>query len=397
MRYRNLNDVGGKTAFGIMAATIRQCPAGKGSLMKTVLPEPQLCRDMAEQARKLNLNMDVYVFALDDYDSSTQTLLGYRPEHSGWRRSSVPLPDIIYDRCFFTRPADRQRYRTALAELGEAKRYQLLNGRLPSKLQVYNALRSCSALKRCLPRTIVYRSAQQLLEISDYYTDGVIAKPAAGMQGRGVLHIYREKQNHSIHIQGRSLRNHSFLLELQSASQLERWLRRATANRSYLIQPCLKLTGNDGRPFDVRALWQKDGNGRWRSSGTAVRCGQAGSITSNLHGGGDAESAQSALSSKFGKLESERLLEQIHTICWQSAIRLEEQFGRFAELAFDFGIEPDGKVWLLEVNSKPGRTAFRLAEDKAAQIHSIERPLLYAQYLTRIIRIRPFNVQEVHR
>jgi len=58
----------------------------------------------------------------------------------------------------------------------------------------------------------------------------------------------------------------------------------------------------------------------------------------------------------------------------------ESSFGRFAELGLDFGVEPDGRLWLLEMNSRPGREAFAGFAGGTART-AVERPLLYARLL----------------
>ncbi len=37
-------------------------------------------------------------------------------------------------------------------------------------------------------------------------------------------------------------------------------------------------------------------------------------------------------------------------------------------------------MWLLEVNSKPGRTVFRQTGEREAAVKSVENPILYARY-----------------
>nr|WP_284646839.1 YheC/YheD family protein [Paenibacillus chinjuensis] len=92
-------------------------------------------------------------------------------------------------------------------------------------------------------------------------------------------------------VRGRDARNRRVAHGFGDAAALLRWLRRFTGRRSYLVQPYLQLHDASGDAYDVRSLVQKDGAGRWQLTGMAVRQGQGGSLTSNLHGGGKAEAA----------------------------------------------------------------------------------------------------------
>ncbi|WP_051251202.1 YheC/YheD family protein [Paenibacillus harenae] len=403
--------------LGIVVAAIR--PPGSDHGLKveaSALPEPRFCRALSLAAGPLGI--DVYVFAADGYHAESGTLHAYRYQHNGWSRQAAPLPDIVYDRCFYTETAQRISCLRMLDSMSARKPHVLLNGSLPAKLAVYASLKDDPMLKEHLPESESCESAEQLLKLLPRHKRGIVLKPSAGMQGRGLMHIKRCPHNLSLLVRGRTGRNRHFSRTFADDRTFAGWIESRITRHSYFIQPYLELSGEDGKPFDVRVLMQKDGTGRWASSGTAVRCGQAGSLTSNLHGGGGAGRADSLLAAKFGKIESERLIEQIHTISKQTAERLESRFGRFAELGLDYGIEPDGRLWLLEANSKPGRSAFRSISDKKAEMLSIERPLLYARFLSNRLYpsfaanesvngrqsdvkitnpIRPFNVQEVHR
>lgn len=404
----------GTIILGIVVASIGRSTHGNET--EPVIPEPSFYRALSLTA--VQLGIDLYVFDAAGFQSQSGLLYAYRLEQNRWVRQLVPLPDIIYDRCFYTRAEQRLSCRSMLKAIAQRKPYVMLNGILPTKLDVYEALKENSMLAKYLPQTTRYYSAEQLEQLEGRYDAGIILKPAAGMQGRGIAHVKKSPLDQSTQVNGRTLQNRPFAKTFTDSVEKKQWLSRFINRKAYLIQPYLELSGKDDKPFDVRALLQKNGKGRWSLSGVAVRCGQIGSVTSNLHGGGNARPANDLLSVKFGTHKAERLLEEIHTISKQTAECLESRFGRFAELGFDYGIEPDGRLWLIEANSKPGRTSFRIISDLEAERQSIIRPLLYARFLFRRLhpsfvanvsangrfrnpsissQRRPFNVQEVHR
>ncbi|MEV5025946.1 YheC/YheD family protein [Paenibacillus sp. LPE1-1-1.1] len=383
---------------------------------KPVLPEPSFYGALSAAGKQLGI--DVYVFAADGLQLHSEQLFGYRSGQAGFTRQPVPLPDIVYDRCFFTGAGQRLDCRRMLSKLARLKPYRLLNGTLPAKLEVYEALKEHSVLAKHLPHTQPLADAAQLLKLADHFRGGVILKPSSGMQGRGIVHVARCPLERSTLVKGRSRQNRSFTAAFTEDRAFKQWIMDFVKHTPYLIQPYLELSGEDNKPFDVRVLIQKDEKSSWSVSGAALRTGQAGTLTSNLHGGGLAYPAAQLLSAKFGKFKSERLLEQFHTISKQTAERLENNFGRLAELGLDYGIDKSGRLWLLEANSKPGRSSFQIIGDQEAERLSIERPLLYARSLTRRLSpsfvanesangrlhhsstdnlLRPFNVQEVHR
>lgn len=354
-------------------------------------PEPRLCRALSLAAAKLSI--DVFAFSPEDYNPRTGALHGFRYTHSGWRKQPVTLPDIIYDRSFFRSKECLMRSFSVLEQMRERNPHLLLNSRLPGKQQVYDALREDGMVAPYLTRTDRY-AADELETRLTLSRGGIVLKPSAGMQGRGLLHITKELWGNTIRVNGRSRSNRPFLKSFNGIDGLIEWIDQFRNGSPFLVQPYYAFRDADNRPYDIRVLMQKDGSGLWMLTGMAARIGQPGTLTSNLHGGGVAQPAIDMLTSNFGQSAAERLYRKIHTISGHTAKNLEGSFGRLGELGMDFGIDQSGKPWLLEVNTKPGREAFRQIGDAAALKLSIERPLRYARFLTE--RAKPTFVSADH-
>ena len=103
------------------------------------------------------------------------------------------------------------------------------------------------------------------------------------------------------------------------------------------------------------------------AAGTAVRRGKSGNVTSNLHGGGTAEELLPFLIKEFGQEKSLQIHCTLLEIATQIPAILEQHHGRLAELGIDLGIDSSGDVWILEANSKPGRSAFTRLSDPSAR------------------------------
>jgi len=402
--------------IGIFVTAIARASNPQTGGESIIMPEPAFYAALSRAAAKMGIYL--YVFAAQTCKDDKGWLEGYRYIGREWTAVQAPFPHIVYDRAFCTLSGQRQQCRATLDALYARKPFLQLNGNLPSKLSVYEALLKDSRIAPYLPPTELCQSVRQAMGIVDRHALGVVIKPAGGMQGRGIVRIRRSLLHRGFAAEGRTLGNKPFVKIFEDEDKLKGWLTAYMSKGSLLAQPYLELTDSSETPFDIRVLLQKDDSGRWQTTGSAVRLGRKNSLTSNLHGGGSSRQAHAWLTAALGEAEAEHLLSQIHIITHHTAKKLEDCFGRFAELAFDFGIDRSGAIWLLEANAKPGRSVFKLNGDQEAERCSIERPLLYGRLLSRrllpsfvtnesangrqyhsneIKRLRPLNVQEVHR
>lgn len=328
----------------------------------------------------LKLGIVVFVFFPESLRLEETSVEGYTysSEQGGWRAGKFPLPQVIYDRCFFHNKLNYKQYRDCIQRLKQRPEILLLGYGLKGKWQVHQMLMCHMSLREFLPDTKRLASWSGLRD--DLFRRGeLFLKPEAGSQGKGVLRVTLTEGCYRV--SGRNRRNDIIGRTFTSERSFHEWLTAFTAGRPYLIQPYLQLNARNGDPFDVRCLVQKNRKGIWTVTGTAVRRGQHGSVTSNLHGGGVAEDLIPFLSLEFGEERAEQIHCTLQDIATQIPEILEQHHGRLAELGIDLGIDVHGNVWIIEANSKPGRSAFSRLTDPTARIASVRNPILYARYL----------------
>ncbi|MDR6552945.1 YheC/YheD family protein [Paenibacillus qinlingensis] len=327
-----------------------------------------------------NKGIDVFVFSPNRIDWLQATVRGYMYDRTqlAWITKLFPLPSLIYDRCFFGTKQSYLTYQYHVRKLRELPTIRFLGYGLGGKWEVGQILHQDAALRPFLPETSQLRSGQQLETWLQSQQD-VFLKPQGGSQGKGAIHIH--KDGHLFQVKGRDGRNQPVAAEFQKWTTCWQWLKRLLGSRPYLLQQYLHLHSMNGMSYDVRSLVQKNGRGNWEHTGVAVRVGQPGSITSNLHGGGTAEDASDYLTREFGQSKSTQLMDTIDMLSKHIPSVLESYHGRLAELGIDFGIDTSGSVWILEVNSKPGRTIFARLHNERARTKSITNPIHYAGFL----------------
>lgn len=341
------------------------------------ISEPEFCTHLCRAAPLYDLK--VLVFHPDGVSSDGRSISGYTWSGGQWEPALGSPPDVLYNRCLFSSPQDKRAAATALAALSHSMPW---SRGLPDKWRVYEILRQSRKAAAMLPETRLYKGTRELATMLAEREHGVFLKPKAGSHGKRTLHAVRLPHNGGvgIRVRGRDGANTFFQHVFGTLGEGLGWVHDFIGSRRYIIQPYLHLTSSNGQPFDVRVLMQKNGRGAWMLTGMAVRLGNRGSLTSNLHGGGTAVSPLPFLTEEYGNYGNE-LLQELAAAAALLPPLLEEACGRLGELGLDFGLDAGGRIYLLEANSKPGRTVFRLTGDRRAAKLAAENPLRYARHL----------------
>lgn len=251
----------------------------------------------------------------------------------GWHITSVPIADVMHNR-LTTRKAERNS--SVQQFIGDVNlRYggHFYNRHLLDKSVVFDALRKNSELRCWLPVTESWKSRAQLAEMVRQFGT-VFVKPVMGSLGKGIMRVTRSTDPGKI--------------------------RKLALNKSrYQLQQGIELATIDGRPVDFRAVMQKNERGEWALTSIVARQAAPGQIVSNLARGGTLIPIKMALA-RSNVLAAKK--SQVHVQLTRAALSiaraLDESLaksGLFGEFGVDLAVEPSGKVWLLEVNSKPSK------------------------------------------
>ncbi|MFD1773179.1 YheC/YheD family protein [Paenibacillus rhizophilus] len=364
---------------------ILTCRGVKGS----PVAEPAFCSALCRAAPSYGLR--VIIFTPDGVSDDGRTVSGFVRTGEEWRAATAEAPDIVYNRMFCRNPEERRNASRALHALA---RSLVWSRGLPDKWKVHQILRRSRRASSLLPETKRYAGRRSLERMLAEREDGVFLKPRAGTHGKRTLHAALwGTSSGGLFVRGRDGENREIVRGFDDRRDGLEWIDRFIGKQGFIMQPFLRLTGG-GQPFDVRVLMQKDGGGGWTLAGMAARLGPCGSLTSNLHGGGTAVHPASFLRKQYGGA-AEDILREVELSAAFLPPLLEAAFGRLGELGLDFGIDPGGRIWLLEANSKPGRSAFTLTGDRDAARRSAENPLSYARYLLLTRRRSPRSAESL--
>lgn len=347
---------------------------------KRTLEERSIYEKMTAAGTRLGISVVVFTPQDVNDDDGRINAMIYNPSSKSWSRRWIRFPQVIYDRC---RIQKSSRYQQLLAFRKRYSHLLYLNKPLRNKWVIYRTLGRVPAFRSHLPVTKQYQSSEDVTQLLKKFPT-VYLKPINGTGGRGILRIDRNKDGTYL-LQGR---NHSrSIVQPKQASRsglnsaLASWDKHGDR---YIAQQGLNIKLPSGRIHDYRMLVQKNSLGVWQVTGCAGRIGPLRSITSNLHGGGEAASMNSLLRQWIGS-ESEiaAIRETAEALSLNIAKHLEATYSALCELALDLAIDRRGHIWLIEVNPKPSREVFKQAGELEVYRRAIVRPIEYGLWLYR--------------
>lgn len=332
----------------------------------------------------------ICVFRLQDVNWDTGIVHGLIRRGDVWRQIDLPLPQCIYNR-LVSRQRERSDAMSIWLERCKEANIPFFNEQFLNKWHVHAALENQAAAIPHLPKMVRYRSQDDLSQMMAQHRI-VYAKPTNGSMGRGIMRIRRTPDGYHLASPG------GVTKRCTSLSALHKCLLKQTKGKPYLLQQGLPLIGVNSHPADFRVLVQKDRKGQWAVTSMVARLGQ-NRIVSNVSRGG----------SMMGPLHALRICgpwagaarptpRTLSAVALKLSVLLAEALpGHYAEFGVDLGVDVRGKVWLLEVNSKPSKTANTIplppgSEEPPRRARpSVIRMLDYAAYVNGFPRAAKAN------
>jgi hypothetical protein len=354
--------------IGVMLNRITNTPGRRFGIITT------FCRELTDACR--NEGALVYFFTPDDIRSSQSSIEGWAmgpPEY----RASFPVPDVIYNRLPSRKLDNEPNLQQFLKSAKSQWHTSIFNEKYLDKTEVFQALRHHIGSTRYLPESHACQGSAQLRSMCAKY--GVVfLKPITGSLGKGILRISRTRSGYQISsssVVGVTNREFSNLNALVTA------ISGKMRTGKFQVQQGLNLIEVGGRPVDFRALVQKNISNRWKVTSIVARTAGNNRFVSNVAQGGTVGAVgQTVSKSNISKNKtgvSTRLRQAALTIASGIDTHIPYHFG---ELGIDLALDQDGRVWLLEVNSKPSKNDSSTLTESAIR-PSVRQVVQYARYL----------------
>lgn len=309
----------------------------------------RLLKEMVDYGKKQNIS--IFFFFARGVDWQKRRITGYVWTGRQWRKGLFKFPDIIYNRIRFRYIESQSHVKQLLRQFERHPSVNLFNSRFLNKWEVYKALRTKKSTARWLPETVRFNHKSLTTMVKKY--PAVFLKYSYGSLGKGIIKVKRLSDNQFAYAVAK--KGGSKWKKCSSPDTLYRQLRNLAGN-AYLVQRGIDLARYNGQIFDLRTQFQKNGVGEWVLTGVAVRVAGKNRFVTHIPNGGRAASYNDVMSEVFGstsltRRQVDEQLEQIRSIV---PVVLEKELRlSLAILSLDIGVDKNGRLWIIEINSKP--------------------------------------------
>ena len=323
-----------------------------------------------------------YVFSPSGVDIANQKITGYYlgtgPHDSPvWLEHTFPLPDVIFDRILFRSVERSKTTKQITSYFLKHEQIKYFNPKFLNKWQTFSILSQNPVFLKHLPETKIYVGPDSLSKFLGSHQT-VYVKPVNGSLGKGIMRIYMVPEGYSFQYR---VGKRPVSGIWHDHSQLSNGLKTFLKTPPYIMQQGLDLLKYRGRVFDIRVLMQRDGHGKWTNSASVARVGLAGSIFPNVAAGGEAVDIsqvwQEIAGSDWFSSKTCALTREIGQAAGET---LEKALGVFGEIGLDIGVDSNGDIWVIEINSKPSRKVFPKKQTHL-KTTSLKLPMDFAKYL----------------
>lgn len=289
-------------------------------------------------------------------------LIRYQPslQQYVWKMERMPLPDVVYERV----PNRKMELVPSVVNckarlLNQKHRIHWFNQGFFNKWDIHEQLYNHPFVSGYFPETVRSPNVTVLKDMLRRHRM-IYLKPSGGSLGLGIIRITYDPKT------GYYCRYHDLQSQrnvLKRFTSLDKLVKYVFAHQTaridkYIAQQGIRLIRQNDRPVDFRLHLHKDRRNEWQVTGIAAKVAGLGSVTTHVRTGGSVIPADDLFRAIYGSNRPELRL-KLERAAKEIAMALEETTdGLLGELGMDMGIDIEQRVWMFEVNSKPGRHIF---------------------------------------
>lgn len=325
--------------------------------------------------------VNFYYFTPRRVNFNNRTINGKVLENGTWHEKTMPFPDVIYN------AGSPEKLAVSKDIIDQLKaEIPFTTHSIGNKWNVTKRLQEAKEFANYLIPSEVVKDVPAFHKFMSSF-ERVVFKPIDGRKGKGIYFISKGATS------GYEV-NHNSVTVKYTKLQLDAFIKEKIEGGTFIIQPYIQSKTKSGQIYDFRIHVQKNGEGNWVITTVYPRIAPAGSIIPNINNGGYTNYLEPFLEQEFKEqaFDIKRLLEHFGLSLAKHLDEIQmKKFGELIdEIGIDIGLDENSKIWIYEVNWRPGcPPAFYLELDVV--IHTIQ----YAKYLAENKDQLILNIEEM--
>jgi UDP-N-acetylmuramoyl-tripeptide--D-alanyl-D-alanine ligase len=331
---------------------------------------------------------DFIYFTPKGVNFDNQTIEGYEYKNGSWKETITPFPDVIYNT---GSPEKLNVSKDIIDQLKEAIPFTTVS--LGNKWSINERLKKGKVFSNHLIPAKILKEWNDLTEFLDLYSD-VVVKPLDGRKGHGIYFIKTCEKGFIV--------NYDWKDKVYTEMDLEEFIKALLQENTYIVQPYIRSKTKSGLIFDFRLHAQKNGEGKWVITTIYPRIASNDTIITNINNGGYTNYLTPFLNQEFNEEDAFNIKGTLEYFTLSLARHLDElQMLEYSEvideIGIDVGLDENQKLWIYEVNWRPGcPPAFYL------ELDVVRNTIQYAIYLANNHEkikqeIRQYKLKEMER
>ncbi|WP_169056205.1 YheC/YheD family protein [Bacillus pumilus] len=266
----------------------------------------------------------------------------------GFTTAEFEIPDLIYDRCLYKHDAQSKKAKPIMEWLKKYPKTDFLNTGISNKMMLFEQLRLLPALQPYLPVCSLLKEPSDLLSM--LRKDGYCKmQPLSQQHAASTYFIFLKDNTFTVQLSPEQV------ITFSRPSDIERWSRKYVGR--YFLQ---FFQTNDQKDFlfnEIRIFLMKDSQNQWNRIGIHTK-----SPTENNHLSITQKSASMiGFDHYLNTLQphiKELLLDDIASIQASLPAYIDKTLSPCFEFAVDLLHTSEGRLFISNIRSKPGRSAF---------------------------------------
>ncbi|XLP25899.1 YheC/YheD family protein (plasmid) [Bacillus toyonensis] len=229
-----------------------------------------------------------------------------------------------------------------------------------NKKSMYHLFKTDPYLSLFIPETKEIENDSDLFSFLGQY-HYVVLKPISGSLGNGIMKLEINATNHY------TIQYTNKIFRFIDKSELLLFLKQKMNAKPYILQQYIPLAKVKDSPFDLRVIVQQKANDcTWKVTGFYAKVAFDGYFTTNLAKKGQVMTVNQAVNdSNLKEKNLKELLKKIDDVALRVAQKLKGISPHHRIWGLDIGIDSNGMLWIIEVNSEPGMEGFKRLEDQS--------------------------------